>query len=119
MFSKKIGFISALIVTLLGIPTVGNCNTFPAVTAYIVGTGTYDDGSIFIFFDRQISSCNSSGRLDIPASNPSIKNVLAIAMTAYSSRSAVRIHPGSCAGTVPVFSTTGDSYIYLTKDSPS
>jgi hypothetical protein len=87
----------------------------PPITAYVTATGTYSDGSVYVFFDRQISSCNESGRLDIPASHPALKNILAIAMTAFAAGKMVRVHPGSCNGTTPQFTLTGDSYFYLTS----
>jgi len=115
----KIKLIKSVIVALLCAPALAFCNTLPPVVAYVVGAGSYPDGSIYIFFDRTISSCKSAGRLDLPASHPALKIVFGIAVTAFTSGSAVRIHPGSCAGSEPVFSSEGDSYFYLTKDLPT
>lgn len=86
-----------------------------AVTAKVNAVGTYGSGAIFIFFDRAISDCSTTNRIDLAAANPSVKHVLSVAMVAFSTGSDVFIHAGSCAGTVPVFSTGGDSYFYLTK----
>ena len=107
----KLEPLRALTLALLCASGVALCNTLPPVVAHVVGTGTYTDGSIYVFFDRPISSCSAAGRLDIPVSHPALKNILAIAVTAFASGSAVRIHPGSCGGTVPIFSVEGDSYI--------
>lgn len=86
-----------------------------AVVAKVNAVGTYDDGSIYIYFDRAISDCSATNRLDVAADNPSVKNVLSIAMTAFATGSNVEINPGSCSGEKPQFTTTGDSYFYLKK----
>ena len=86
-----------------------------AVVAKVNAVGTYDDGAIYIFFDRAISDCSTTNRLDLAADNPSVKHVLSIAITAFTTGSNVQIHPGSCSGGTPEFSTAGDSYFYLTK----
>jgi hypothetical protein len=91
------------------------CASAFAVTAKVNVVGTYDDGSIYIMFDKAISDCSTTSRIDLPANNPSVKNVLSIAMTAFVTGSNVEIHPGSCSGVTPLFSTDGDSYFYLTK----
>ncbi|MBI3777284.1 MAG: hypothetical protein HY273_17385 [Gammaproteobacteria bacterium] len=86
-----------------------------AVVAKVNAVGTYDDGAIYIFFDKAISDCSTTNRLDLAANNPSVKHVLAIAMTAFTTGSNVEIHPGSCSGAAPEFSTSGDSFFFLTK----
>lgn len=115
--NKRIVLISLFALSIF--PAIALPNTLPAVTAYVTAAGTYNSGSIYVFFDRQISSCSSSNRLDISANHPALKNILSIAMAAYMSGSAVRIHPGSCAGTAPYFGAEGDSHFYLTKDVPT
>ncbi len=112
---SSIVFSMATFIGLMMNAPLASANSLGAVTAKVNGTGTYDDGAIYIFFDRQISSCNTSGRLDIPAGHPARTQLLSLAMTAFSSDANLRIHPGSCAGGVPVFGTAGDSYMYLTK----
>ena len=85
------------------------------VIANVTGTGTYEDGSIFVFFDRQISSCSGTTRVDLAANHDAKEQVLSIAMTAFVSGRMVSVHPGSCNGAVPDFGPTGDSYLYLTQ----
>ena len=93
---------------------ISHANDMSAVVAKVTGTGTYDDGSIYVFFDRAISSCTTTGRLDISADHPANRNILSIAMAAFMSGKNVKIHPGSCDGNRPVFGNQGDSYLYLT-----
>ena len=107
-----------LYIVLFCIPIGVHANTMGGVTAKVTGTGTYDDGSIYIFFDRQISSCSTTSRLDLVATHPAKEQVLSIAMTAFVSGKSVNIHPGSCGGESPVFGTVGDSYFYLTNANP-
>lgn len=83
------------------------------VTTTITGTGTYDDGSIYIFFASAISGCSTEDRLDIAANHPAKDQILAIAMTAFTSGKSVRIRPGGCIGSTPNFGTVGDSFFYL------
>jgi len=88
------------------------------VTAYVTGTGTYDDGAIYVFFDRAISVCGDKNRIDLAANHSANKNVLSIAMTAFTAGKPVRISAGSCDNTTPVFGAAGDSYFYLTNEAP-
>ncbi len=89
-----------------------SANTMGAVLAKVTGTGTYANGSIFVFFDRQISSCSTDdGRIDIAASSPARDEVLSVAMAAFVSGRSVKIRPASCDGQSSVFD--GFSYIYL------
>lgn len=112
--------LSATVVSvLMFIATEVPANTMPAVTAYVSDVGTYEDGSIYVYFDRQISSCGTTTRLDIADSHPAKTQVLSIAMAAFLSGKPVRIHPGSCAGGLPAFGSEGDSYFYLTSSIPS
>ena len=100
----------------LGISFSTIANTLGPVVAKVIGTGTYDDGSIFVFFDRQISSCSeNSTRLDLLHSHPAKEQVLSIAMTAFVSGKSVTVHPGSCSGNFPAFDTVGDSFMFLTN----
>lgn len=86
----------------------------PAVVAKVKQVGTYEHGSVFVFFDRPISTCSDTNRLDVEATIPAVKAVFAVATTAFATGSSVVVHPGACNGTKPTFTTDGDSYIYLT-----
>ena len=89
-----------------------NANTMSAVLAKVTGAGTYADGSVYVFFDRPISSCSTgNGRIDIAAGSPARDQVLSIAMTAFVSGRSVKIRPASCDGQSSVFD--GSSYFYL------
>ena len=45
--------------------------------------GTYGNGAIFIILSANISSgCSIPNRIDVPASNPQVKQILAIALQA-------------------------------------
>ena len=103
-----------LVVVAVGYATVASANG-PAVTAKVNSVGTYDDGSIYIYFDRAISACSTTNRLDVSASIVAAKNVLALATTAFVSGSSVVVHPGGCTGAYPTFTSDGDSFIYLTR----
>ena len=108
-----------LIVTLAILSAnIATANTLPAVVAKVTGVGTYDNGAIYVFFDRAISSCNSAGRIDLGTSHVAKQQVLAIAMTAFTAGKSVKVHPGSCDGSKPKFEDIGDSYFYLTNDNP-
>lgn len=106
-----------MFVILLFVPLAVHGNTMGPVTAKVIGTGTYDDGSIYIFFDRTISTCRTEGRIDLAAEHPAKEQVLSIAMTAFVSGKSVRIQAGSCVGDNPKFGTVGDSYFYLTNEN--
>lgn len=86
-----------------------------AVTAKVVAVGTYPSGAIFVYFDQAIAECSASKRLDVPAADPSVRYVLTIATAAFATSSDVEIRAGSCSGQYPIWSSTGDSYIYLKK----
>lgn len=103
---------------LLLLSSVVYSNTLPAVVAHVTGAGTYNDGSIYVFFDRPISSCSDAARIDLVSSHSAREQVLSLAMTALVSGRAVVVHPGGCSGTAPVFGPEGDSFIYLTILSP-
>ena len=101
----------------MAISNIAFANTLGSVDARVTGTGAYADGSIYIFFDRNISSCNSNptGRLDIEATHPARTQILSIAMTAFTSGTLVKVHPGLCNGSNPYFGTGKSSFIYLTN----
>ncbi|MCU7829569.1 MAG: hypothetical protein KZQ85_10930 [Candidatus Thiodiazotropha sp. (ex Myrtea sp. 'scaly one' KF741663)] len=111
--SNRILFI--LFLTVVG---AVEANTLPSVKANVTGVGTYETGAIFVFFDRAISSCSGSVRIDLEPTHDAKTQVLSIAMTALASGKAVRIHPGSCDGDTPIFGSLGDSFIYLTNQLP-
>ena len=94
-------------------------NSMGPVVAKVTGTGTYDDGAIYIFFDRAVSSCTAAGRLDLSSTHPAKDQVLSLAMTAFASGKSVKVHPGSCNGSTPEFGSVGDSYLYLTNEEPN
>ena len=39
-------------------------NDGPAVRALVSSTGTYEDGSVYVFFDRAISTCSETNRIE-------------------------------------------------------
>jgi len=99
-------------IVLLLMAFSANANTMGAVLAKVTGTGTYANGSIYVFFDRQISSCSTDdGRIDIAATSPARDQILSVAMTAFVSGRSVKIRPASCDGQTSVFD--GYSYLYL------
>jgi len=107
-------------ISILTISTISNANTMSTVIAYVDEVGTYEDGNSFIFFDRKISSCSDSKRLDINTTKATgHEKIISIALVAFTSKSAVKIHPGSCDGSSAVFGAEGDSYIYLTNETPN
>ena len=111
---KKLVFAIGII-ALTG-PVWSYANTMAAVTAKVIGAGTYDDGSVYLFFDRQISSCDAAqNRIDVPHTSAAAKNVLSIGMTALTSGANVTVHPGACDANSSAFDERGDSYIYLSK----
>lgn len=103
--------VTAVFVTTISLwPNASN-----AITTKVKSVGTYPTGAIYVMFEHPISECSTSTRLDIPANDPSVKFVLSLAMAAQVSDSNVEIRAGSCSGTYPVWSSTGDSYFYLKK----
>ena len=106
---------SLLAGALLAISAVSQANTLGPVFTKVTGTGSYDDGSIYIFFPEAISSCNDIGRLDLAANNPSRDQMLAVALTSLSADFTVVVRPGSCASGQPVFGPDGDSYMYIAQ----
>lgn len=104
-------FFRILIVVLSFSSTV----VFAQVTAKVVAVGTYGEGSVFVFFDTVISSCSNAQRIDLSATNPSLKNVLSVAEIAFTTGSSVIVNTATCSGATPVFTTDGASYMYLAK----
>jgi len=87
----------------------------PAIRALVSSTGTYEDGSVYVFFDRAISTCSETNRIDVHFGYLGAKNILALAITAFTTNSYVVVHPGACEGVTAVFDATGDSYMFLNK----
>lgn len=90
-----------------------SANTLPALNAIVTAAGTYPSGAIYVFFDRPISSCSSSQRIDLPNEHPAKRQVLAVAMLALATGKSVTIHPGACDGPTPAFDQRGDAFFYL------
>ena len=111
---KYSGFIALMLLSSLAFS-----NNLGPVVAKVAGTGVYDDGAIYVFFDRPISSCSSNRRLDLEVNHPAGQQILSLAMAAFVSGRSVMIHPGSCSGSSPEFGAIGDSFFYLTSQEPS
>lgn len=103
-------------ILMASVPSISLSNTLAPVVAYVTEVGTYDDGSVFVFFDRTISSCSSTNRLDLGINHPARKEVFSIAMSAFLSGNRVKVHPGGCNGIYATFDAVGDSYLYFTGD---
>jgi hypothetical protein len=68
--------------------------------------GTYGNGAIFIILSANISSgCSILNRIDVPASNPQVKQILAIALQAIATGQEVSGAVNGCD------SNTGDATI--------
>lgn len=89
-------------------------------TATVTGVGTYGNGAIFIFLNTAINEpgCNvNSTRIDVPASNPNIKEILAVAMTAFASGKEISGAVNGCDPDygAPTLDQSYNSYIYMTQ----
>ncbi|MES2935158.1 MAG: hypothetical protein V4805_16915 [Pseudomonadota bacterium] len=72
-----------------------------AVTnANVVAVGSYGDGSINVILDATVleAGCNAA-RFDIPANHPNLKSILAMALTAKSAGTPLRIFTTGCITT--------------------
>jgi hypothetical protein len=85
----------------------------------VTGTGTYGDGSIYIFLTNSISEpgCTVGNRIDVRADHPQLKQILAIAMSAKVSGTPVwgAVHGCDPATGNPTFDVSKASYFYLTN----
>ncbi len=86
-----------------------------AVTAKVKSVGTYATGAVFVLFDRPVADCSASNRIDVAAGDASLKSVLAVAVTAYSTDASVEVRVAACANGYPAWSSAGDTYLYLTR----
>jgi hypothetical protein len=79
---------------------------------YITQTGTLGDGTVFVEFAASVGPTEcSSHQVRIAATNPSARQVFAVALAAYLSNSPVQIATDSCLGAYPSMTTPG-SWLY-------
>ncbi len=91
-------------------------NTMSSVVAKVSDVGIYGDGSMYVFFDRQISSCSSSSfRLDLEPDHPAINKVYSAALAALASGKDVKVLPKLCDGNKSRLSRGKDSFFYIIK----
>ena len=83
----------------------------------VTATGTYGNGGIFIMLSGNINApgCSNPNRIDVPASNPQAKTLLAIALAALASGQSVYgavngCDPGTSDATID---TSNASYFYI------
>lgn len=81
---------------------------------HITKVGTRGNGTVFIEFAASLGlpQCTQS-QVEVPASNPAAKAVLAVAMAAYISNLRVYIQTDGCSGAFPSMSSES-SWLYLT-----
>ncbi len=92
---KKSLLCGLLVVAMSFLPWIvqGAFANGPEVRALITNAGTYASGAVYAFFDRAISTCSTTNRIDVAANSPGAKNFLALAMTAFTTNNYVIIHP--------------------------
>lgn len=113
---KLVVSLAIAVASFVNVPSYANTTFAAAVT----GVGTYGNGSIFIFLNSPINEpgCNpNSARIDVQASNPNLKQILAVAMTAFLSGKEITGAVNGCDSDdgAPTLDQSYDSYIYMTQ----
>jgi hypothetical protein len=107
---------SLLLVTGLVGTSAATANTvFGPLT--VTAAGTYGNGAIFIMLSGNINApgCSIPNRIDVPASNPQVKTILAIALEALQSGQPVYGAVNGCDpnGGDATIDTSYASYLYI------
>ena len=86
----------------------------PQVSAKVLWTGVYGNGDVYVAFDTAINEpgCPSM-RIDVPASLPSAKQILAIAQLALASSRTVVLAAEGCMAGSPTLGNGWSTYFYL------
>jgi hypothetical protein len=107
-------FMTLGIVAALSLPNL----TFGSspVSTYILSTGTYGNGNVFIAFSNTIDEPGCSmAYVELAADSPSAKAALATATAALMSGVPVRVKTDGCLGGIPTFTSARSSYLVLEK----
>lgn len=72
---------------------------------HVIGVGVYGDGSVWVILDKNTDQYGcANGSLEVAASNPVAKTVLAIATAAYTSKETIVVQVDSCLNGAGTFS---------------
>jgi hypothetical protein len=79
---------------------------------YVQKVGTRGNGTLFVELSEPITQpgCSTS-QLEIPASNPAMKSILAVVLAAYFANSRIYVQTDACNGSNPTLSGT-NSWLY-------
>jgi hypothetical protein len=110
----KTGLLIRRTAVLLPFAIVGEVWAADAITAKVVYTGTYGDGSMYVGLDTTINEVGcQQPRFDVPSTHPSIKNFIATAITAAATGLPVRVRAVGCLNGLPTMDQTADSWFYF------
>lgn len=91
-----------------------------AIHATVQSAGLYGNGALFITFNgpaiNEPGCQQGMSRIDVPASNPNVKQLLALALTAQVSGRRLYVNVNGCDPYTgrPTLDNSYDSFIYLT-----
>lgn len=109
---------SALFKILLSVAGAFGTSIASANTTFgplsVLQAGTYGDGSIFIILSGNINAgCSIPNRIDVPATNPQVKQILAIALQAVATGQLVVGAVNGCSSNTATIDTSINSYIWV------
>lgn len=69
-------------------------------TAHVLAVGTYGNGNVYITLDQPLDQAGCPGPyIELPANNPNLKGVFAVAMLAKTTGAAVTVATDACYST--------------------
>lgn len=95
-------------------PSYGVCSS--PITAHVLQIGTYGNGNLALSLDKSIDEAGCSmAYIEVPATGPALKAILAAASLAMATNATVEIKTDTCYNGVPSFSGARPAYFSVNK----